>query len=119
MRIQKKCTLLRAILLVPFFFVSIGIIFAESPTSFELQSDCSGPVNGLWNYSAKEKGTCTCPDSFPLPPFDRGAAVNVCQNGSNITGNMQNITKIKGTASGQQVNFTLTTKFVRINRDLI
>lgn len=119
MRIQSNRAALRSILLVAFFsFTSIGFMLAESPNSFEFQATCEGPANGLWNYSAKENGTCTCPMSIPLPPFDRGAAINVCQNGNNLTGNMQNITKLKGTASGQQVNFTLVTKFVQNEQGL-
>jgi FG-GAP-like repeat/ASPIC and UnbV len=106
------------------WFISIGIIFAQSPTSFQFQLDCSGPVNGSWNYSAKEDGSCTCPESIPLPPFDRAGQLNVCQNGNNLTGAIQGITKLKGTVSGQQVNFTFTTKFtdnsngIKINENL-
>ena len=96
------------------WFISIGIIFAQSPTEFEFQSACSGPVNGAWNYSAKEKGSCTCPDSFALPSFDPGYFFDVCQNGNSLSGSTSFAgfsTKLKGTASGQQVNFTITSTF--------
>jgi hypothetical protein len=102
----------RSIFLVACFgFILTGISFAESPTSFEFQMDCSGPVNGSWNYSAKENGSCTCPESIPLPAFDRAGQFDVCQNGNNLSGSIQGMTKVKGTVSGQQVNFTMTTKF--------
>jgi enediyne biosynthesis protein E4 len=117
MRIQNNCAMLLSILLVACFsFVSIGIIFAESPNSFEFQAVCSGPVNGLWNYSAKEHGTCTCPDSIPLPSFDPGYAIDVCQNGNNLSATIPSPipelkTQFKGSASGQQVNFSIITKY--------
>lgn len=108
MRIQN------ILLVVIFCFLSIGIIFAQS--EFQFQSACSGPVNGTWNYSAKEKGSCTCPDNFPLPSFDPGYAINVCQNGNSLSGSAPApipglSTKLKGTASGSQVNFTVTTTY--------
>ncbi|MCI0443135.1 CRTAC1 family protein [bacterium] len=96
------------------WFISIGIIFAQSPPSFQFQAACSGPANGSWNYSAKEKGSCTCPDSFPLPSFDPGYFIDVCQNGNSLSGSTSVAgfsTKLKGTVSGQQVNFTITSTF--------
>lgn len=102
---------LRSILLVAFlWFLSIGIIFAQSPTRFQVQATCSGPVNGSWNYSAKESGSCTCPTSIPLPSFDPAYQINVCQNGNNLSGAIQGLLQLRGTVSGQQVNFTLVTK---------
>src|SRR5262245_2789243 len=115
MRIQNNGV---TILLAAFiWFISIGIISAQSqsPTEFQFQSACSGAVNGTWNYSAKEKGSCTCPDSFPLPSFDPTYAIDVCQNGNSFSASISPIpglsTKLKGTASGQQVNFTITTTY--------
>lgn len=109
---KSSSILLPSILLVLcFWFISTAIVSSQSPTEFQFQLDCSGPANGSWNYSAKEKGSCTCPDSIPLPPFDRAAQFDVCQNGSNLSATIGGITKLKGTASGQQVNFTMTTKF--------
>jgi hypothetical protein len=128
MRIQNNNT---TILLAAFLcFISIGIIFAQSPPDFEFQAACSGPVNGSWQYHAKEKGSCTCPDSFPLPSFDPGYLIDVCQNGNNLSGSASApipglSTKLKGTASGQQVNFTITTTYsdnsggLKINETLI
>jgi len=106
MRIQN------ILLVVILCFVSIGIIYAQS--DFQFQSACSGPVNGSWNYSAKEKGSCTCPDSIPLPSLDPAYLIDVCQNGNSLSGSssIQGLTsKLNGTASGQQVNFTVTSKF--------
>jgi hypothetical protein len=114
------------LLTVIFCFASIGIIFAQS--DFQFQSACSGPVNGAWQYSAKEKGSCTCPDSFPLPSFDPGYFFDVCQNGNSFSASTSVAgfsTKLKGTASGSQVNFTITSTFsdnsggLKINETLI
>ncbi len=106
--------LFKLIVVCSLWFISIGIIFAESPTDFQFQVACAGPANGLWNYSAKEKGSCTCPDSFPLPAFDPGYFIDVCQNGNSLSGStsVQGFsTKLKGTVLGQQVNFTITSTF--------
>ena len=102
----------RSILLVAFlWFLSIGIIFAQSPNRFQFQTTCSGPANGSWNYTAKEHGSCTCPSSIPLPSFDPAYHVNVCQNGGNLSGAIPGLGQLRGSISGQQVNFTTNTKF--------
>jgi FG-GAP-like repeat/ASPIC and UnbV len=112
MRIQNNnVTILLAACLC---FISTGIIFAQPPTRFQFQAVCSGPANGAWNYNAKEKGSCTCPDSIPLPPFDFGYPIDVCQNGNSLSGSnsFQGLSsKLKGSVSGQQANFTITTNF--------
>ena len=92
-------------------FISSGIIFAQSPTSFQFQAVCSGPVNGSWNYSAKESGSCTCPTSIPLPSFNPAYQLNVCQDGNKLSGAVQGLMRLNGTASGQQVNFTVVMNF--------
>src|SRR5262249_2233885 len=54
------------------------------------------------------------PESIPTPSFNPAYAINVCQNGNNLTGGMASpglSQKLAGTVSGQQVNFTTTTKF--------
>jgi hypothetical protein len=128
MRIQNSnvAVPLRSIVLVAFFII-ISITFAQSETNFQFQIACSGPANGAWDYSAKENGSCTCPDSIPLPAFDFGYPIDVCQNGNGLTGSFsaQGLsTKLKGSVSGQQVNFTLTSKFtmnsngIKINETL-
>src|SRR5262245_38875237 len=125
MRGSSTAVPFRTTLLVAcFWLLSIGFVFAQSPNSFQFQATCSGPVNGSWNYSSMEKGSCTCPSSIPLPPFDSGYQINVCQNGNNLSGAIPGLLQLRGTASGQQVNFTLTTKFsqnsggIKINDNL-
>src|SRR5262245_49602510 len=113
---KSSTVLLRSILLVIcIWFLSISIIFAQSPTVLQFQADCSGPANGSWSYTAKENGSCTCPDSVPLPSLNPAYQIDVCQEGNSLSGALQNISKLKGSVSGQQVNFTITTKFTMNN----
>lgn len=112
---ESSITPLRSTLFVSFFWLlSIGIVFAKSPNQITFQATCSGPANGSWIYSAKEHGSCTCPQSLPLPSFAPTYLINVCQNGNSLSGSTQapnTSQQLRGSVSGQQVNFTAVTKF--------